>query len=180
MGRASALDELDATDRVWLDTELIAGNFTGYEALAETLRARGYRIGKSSIHRYGSKIERRLAAVKASTEAAKLIAEGAGDDQDARSEAVIALVQTELFETIVNLQEAGDEGIDQVERAKLLSSVAKNIATLARASVTVKKYAQAVKERAQSAAAEVAKVARKGGLSEEAIRAIEQQVLGIV
>ena len=110
------------------------------ESMEEMLREKGYQIGKSSIHRYGQKIERRFAAIKASTEAARMLTEGASDDQDARSEAVIALVQTELFESIINLQEAGDEDIDPADRIGLLSSAAKNIATLARASVNQKKF----------------------------------------
>ena len=48
--------------------------------------------------------------------------------------------QTELFESIINLQEAGDEDIDPADRIGLLSSAAKNIATLARASVNQKKF----------------------------------------
>ena len=83
---------------------------------------------------------RQVAAIKASTEAARFLTEGAADDQDARSEAVIALVQTEMFESIINLQEAGDEDIDPAERIGLLSKAAKNIATLARASVNQKKF----------------------------------------
>ena len=40
----------------------------------------------------------------------------------------------------INLQEAGDEDIDPADRIGLLSSAAKNIATLARASVNQKKF----------------------------------------
>lgn len=179
MGRRKVIDGLPPGVKSWLDKTLIEGNFSGYELLEGALRERGYQISKSAIHRYGQKFERRLAAIKASTEAARMLTEGAADDQDARSEAVIALVQTELFETIVNLQEAADEEIDAADRVKLLSSAAKNIATLTRASVNLKKFQSDVRERARAAADAVAKVARKGGLSEEAIRAIEEQVLGI-
>lgn len=58
-----------------------------------------------------------------------MLTEGAADDQDARSEAVIALIQTELFESIVQLQEAERRSRPQ-ERVALLSKVAK--ATLLR------------------------------------------------
>ena len=69
-----------------------------------------------------------------------MLTEGAADDQDARSEAIIALVQTELFDSILNLQEATAEDVDPSERLGLLSTAAKNIATLARASVNQKKF----------------------------------------
>lgn len=125
--------------RHWLERALTESNFSGYEALESMLAERGFSISKSAIHRYGQKIERRFAAIKASTEAARILTEGAADDQDARSEAVIALVQTEMFESIVNLQEAEDEDLDPADRIALLSKAAKNIATLARASASVVK-----------------------------------------
>ncbi|MDO5940627.1 DUF3486 family protein [Burkholderia cepacia] len=140
MVRRSSVDGLPDDVRHWLERALAESNFSGYQALEQVLRERGYAISKSAIHRYGQKIERRFAAIKASTEAARMLTEGAADDQDARSEAVIALVQTELFESIVNLQEADDEDLDPAERIGLLSSAAKNIATLARASVNQKKF----------------------------------------
>lgn len=140
MARRSTIDGLPEEVRRWLERALAESNFSGYQALEELLRDKGYAISKSAIHRYGQKIERRFAAIKASTEAARMLTEGASDDQDARSEAVIALVQTELFESILNLQEAGDEEIDASDRIGLLSAAAKNIATLARASVNQKKF----------------------------------------
>jgi hypothetical protein len=66
--------------------------------------------------------------------------EGEPDDQDARSEALIALVQSELFESIVNITEADDEELTHAERIDLLSSAAKNIATMTRASVHQKRH----------------------------------------
>ena len=140
MPRRSNIENLPTEVRHWLERALTDSNFSGYHQLEEMLAERGFSISKSAIHRYGQKIERRFAAIKASTEAARLLTEGASDDQDARSEAVIALVQTELFESIINLQEAGDEDIDPADRIGLLSSAAKNIATLARASVNQKKF----------------------------------------
>ena len=59
MARANAVDQLPKEVRAWLDHSLVEGNFTGYELLEGELKSRGYSIGKSSIHRYGQKIERR-------------------------------------------------------------------------------------------------------------------------
>lgn len=140
MARRNSVGQLPLAVREWLDQELVEGNFSGYQLLEEALREKGFAISKSAIHRHGQKIERRMAAIKASTEAARLITESARDNQDARSEAVIALVQTELFESIINLQDATEEEIDPAERIGLLSSAAKNIATLSRASVNQKKF----------------------------------------
>jgi hypothetical protein len=96
MARQSSITTLPEEVRRWLERALTEQNFSGYEALEAMMREKGFAISKSAIHRYGQKIERRFAAIKASTEAARMLTEGAADDQDARSEAVIALVQTEM------------------------------------------------------------------------------------
>ena len=119
-----------------------------------------------------------MAAIKASTEAARMITEGAADDRDDRSEAVIAMVQTELFEAILNLQEANDAA-DPSERIAILSAAAKNIATLARASVNQKKFRHEVEKRIAEVADKAAKLARKGGLSAESVDEIRNSILGI-
>lgn len=182
MPKREAVGMLPDDVRSWLDRSLIQGNFSGYELLENALRERGFQISKSAIHRYGKKFERRLAAIKASTEAARMLTEGAADDQDARSEAVIALVQTELFETIVNLQEAADEEIDPADRVKLLSSAAKNIATLSRASVSLKEYQAKVREKDAAKLAVLEKEASggKSTLDLATIKRIREELYGIV
>jgi hypothetical protein len=96
-----------------------------------------------------------------------------------RSEALLALIQTELFESIINLQEAGAEGLSDADRVGLLSKAAKNSATLARASVTVKKFQREVRERAKAAAAAVEAMAKQGGMSPEMVEMIRRNILGI-
>lgn len=179
MGYQSTVSALPDAVRGALDKQLVTRNFTGYQALEDWLRAEGYEISKSAIHRYGQKIERRMAAIKASTEAAKLITESAGDDQDARSEAVIALVQTEMFDSIIAIQEADDEELSAEDRLGLMSKAAKNIATLTRASLAQKEYKTKVMARAAEAAEKVAKLARKGGMSAATVDEIKRSILGI-
>jgi len=179
MVRRSGVLDLPPEVRAWLEQALIAGNFSGYQALEEALAAQGYALSKSAIHRYGQPLQRRLAAIKASTEAARILTEGAADAQDARSEAVIALVQTELFETLVNLQEATDEDVDPAERVKLLASAAKNIATLSRASVNLKKYQQEFRDRAAAAAEQVRGIGERAQISAEVLAEITERIYGL-
>jgi len=179
MARRSSVSKLPASVRQWLDTALAERNFSGYAELEAVLRERGFALSRSAIHRHGQKVERRMAAIKASTEAARLISEAAADDQDSRSEALHALVQTELFDTILNLQEAADGEIDPKERVKLLSAAAKNIATLTRASVTLKRFQTEVRARLEAAKVDVEKIARQGGLSDESVREM-LKVLGAI
>lgn len=184
MARRSTIDKLPEDVRRWLERALNESGFSGYSELETLLRDRGYVISKSAIHRYGQKIERRFGAIRAATEAARMLTEGAADDQDARSEAVIALIQTELFDSIVQLQEAEEGEIDHKDRVALLSKVAKNVATLSRASVNLKKYQADIRREAREEllreqAAALDKAAKAQGLGEDQIRFWREKVLGI-
>ena len=175
----SKVDRLPLATRDWLNRALIARGFGGYSELAQALSDMGYEISRSAVHRHGQALERKLSAIKASTEAARLIAEAAPDDEDARSAAVISMVQTEMFDVLLALQDAEDADTDAAERVKLLARAAKSIAELSRASVNQKKWAADVQARAQAAAESVEKIAAKGGLSEQAVAAIRREILGI-
>ncbi|EOC4155598.1 DUF3486 family protein, partial [Acinetobacter baumannii] len=144
------------------------------------LQERGYDISKSSVHRYGQKVEQKLAAVQASTQAAMMIADAAPDDSDMRSSAVLSLVQTELFNALIALQESENPEADPADRIMLMAKAGKGIAEIAKASVNQKKWESEVKERVQAAAKAVDKIAKKGGLSAETAAEIRKQILGIV
>lgn len=176
MGRQSSITALPEEVRRFLERALTEQNFSGYEALEEMMRDKGYAISKSAIHRHGQKIERRMAAIKASTEAAKLIVEAAGDDQDARSESIIALVQTEMFDSIIAIQEADDEDLSAADRLGLMSKAAKNIATLTRASIVQKQYKATVLKRLS----EMESDARTGKrtLDAETLRIVREELYG--
>lgn len=182
MPPASKIDQLPEDVRAELDQRLIASGFGGYVGLAQWLTEKGFGIGKSAVGAYGQKLERRLAAIKASTEAAKLIAQAAPDDADDRSNAIISLVQTEIFDAILALQEVtdSDEELDPGERIELLGKAAKNIATLSRASVNRNKWAVEVRAKVEAAAADVRKLAAGAGVSEETLAAIDARLQGVV
>lgn len=177
MAKRSKIVGLPPAVRGWIDAALMEGNFSGYEQLEAELKSRGYGISKSAIHRYGQNMERRLAAVRASTEAARQIAEAAPDEADQRSAAVISLVQTDIFNVLLLLQEA--ESAKPEERLKIMGQAARSIAELSRASVNQKKHAAQVLARINAAAASVEAIAKKGGLSAEALDTIRRDILGI-
>lgn len=147
MSKRSSIDMLPPGVRSWLEKSLVEGNFRGYQQLEELLREKGFSIGKSSIHRYGSKLESRLATVRASTEAARIIADAVPDESDNRSAAVIAMVQSDLFNAMLSLQEAADTD-DTADRVKLLSRAASAIAEVSRASIGQKKFAREIRKAA--------------------------------
>ena len=74
MARRSSIDALPEAVRHSLERKLSENGFANYTALADWLTAQGYEISRSAVHRYGQKVERRFASIKASTEAARLIA----------------------------------------------------------------------------------------------------------
>ena len=153
MAPKSSIDRLDPEIKAYIQSMLAVGSMTLDELIVD-LREKfpvaantSDLPSRSALGRYGQKLNRRLAAIKASTEAAKIIRAHAGDDNDARSEALVAMVQTELFEAILALQEVDEpppEGISAEEaaanRVELLSKAAKNIATLTRGSVNLKQF----------------------------------------
>lgn len=166
--------------RAKIDRLLVDAGFAGYEWLVQHIRDEfGVDAGeKSSLQRYGAKLQRRLAAVKASTEAARLIADAAPDEADERSNAIISLVQTEIFDSLVAMQEAQDE-TNPVKRVEMLGKAAKNIATLTRASVARNRWAAEVQAKARIVADHVEKIARQGGLSKETSDEFRREILGI-
>lgn len=189
MGRKSSVSRLPQDVKAYIEAMLATGAQTLDEMISD-LQARfpaqahdGALPSRSALHRYGSKLDRRLSAIRASTEAAKLIQAQAGDDKDARSEALTALVQTELFEAILCLQEADDPDADPAERVAQLSAAAKNIATLTRSSVNLKKYQAEAEEAARLKLLEEQRKAlesmpNRGGVTDETKAAI-RAALGI-
>ena len=182
MGRESAIDRLPPDIKKLLDDKLFDNGFNGYVDLETWLREQGYEISKSSIHRYGQKVERKLAAVQASTQAAMMIAEQAPDDADVRSQAVLSLVQTELFNALVDFQsvvEEDENAMSPADRIKLFGQSGKGIANVTTASVYQKKWQVEVRDKAQKAADAVENIVSKGGLSGDTVQMIRKEILGI-
>jgi hypothetical protein len=171
MPRRSTVTALPDAVKAWLDKSLVENNFSGYEALAEELKTRGYAISKSALHRYGSGFEATMANLAIATEQAKAIAEACPDDAGAMNDALIRIVQQKAFEVLMKLE------VDP-EKVKL-TGLGDMIANLTRSSVNVKKFMAEVREKATAAAEKVAAVARKGGLTDDTIALIEREILGI-
>ena len=195
MGRKSSIDRLDPEIKAYLLAMIATGSMTLNELIADlqerfpAAAASGDLPSRSAVGRYGQKLERRLSAIRASTEAAKMIQAHAGDDKDARSEALTAMVQTELFEAILALQEADDIGedgerADPGERVALLSKAAKNIATLTRSSINLKEFQAKVEEATRKKLlaeqeANLQEVAKAQGMDEAQVDFWRRKFLGI-
>ena len=195
MGRKSSIDRLDPEIKAYIQAMLASGGVTLNELIADLQQrypaaARsGSLPSRSAVGRYGQKLERRLSAIRASTEAARLIQQHAGDDKDARSEALTAMVQTELFEAILALQEAHEPGADGEradpgERVALLSKAAKNIATLTRSSINLTEFQAKVEEATRKKLlaeqeANLQEVAKAQGMDADQVDFWRRKFLGI-
>ena len=179
MAQRSSIEKLPEAVRHEFERKLVENGFSDYQAIAEWLQDQGYEISRSAAHRYGQKVQRRFAAIKSSTEAARLIAEGAADEGDTRSEALMAMLQTELFDALVAIGEMDSEELNALDRFGVMAEGAKKISGLISASTRLKEYQAKVKAKVQTAAEDVAKQAKKGGLSEESVEVIRKHILGI-
>ncbi|MDD3553233.1 MAG: DUF3486 family protein [Deltaproteobacteria bacterium] len=145
MSRRSKVDKLPTGLKTELEQLLSAKTHDGYEALAAWLREQGYEISKSSLHRADQRLQRVMADIRASAEAARMIVAANPDDADEHSAAVIRLVQSQLFEAMLRVREAGE--VDPAEQVKLLSQAARAVADASRASIGQKKWADEVRRR---------------------------------
>lgn len=181
----SKIAQLPEEIRKWLHKTLVDRAFGDIVAvtaeLQDMLRQAGVAmyIGKSAVGAESQKVQRAQEAIRATTEAARLIAEASADQTDARSEAAMALVQSEVFEVMLQVREAGDE-VDPVSRLKLMANVAKSVSTLSRARVNQAKWRDEVEARVKAAAEQAGKLAKKGGADAQTVRMIRESILGIV
>jgi hypothetical protein len=170
--------------RRWLHETLVDRAFGDIVAvtdeLQEMLRQAGIAmyIGKSAVGAESLKLKRAQESIKASTEAAKLIVDSARDDGDARGEALMALISSDMFDCLLKSREAEGEE-DPIARLALMSEAAKSASRLTMASVSQRKMRRDVEERAAKAAEAVTKIARTGGLQQSQVDEIRAQILGI-
>ena len=153
MGQKSSIDRLEPEIKAYIQAMLASGGVTLNELIAD-LQQRfpiaaqaGVLPSRSALGRFGQKLERRLSNVRATTEAMRLVREHAGDEMDARSEALMARSQTELFDAMMALQEADDPELDAAKRLEILSNAGKHLATLTSGSVRLKRYQAEAEER---------------------------------
>lgn len=170
--------------RAWLHRALVDRAFGDLVGITEELNALckeggvAITIGKSAVGVESQKVQRAQEAIRATTEAARLIAEASADQADHRSEAAMALVQSEVFELMLQVREAGQTD-DPAARLKVMASIAKSVSMLSRARVNQAKWRDEIDTKVKTAAERATKLARKGGASPETIREIREQILGI-
>lgn len=168
MAPRSKISKLPKPVKDWLDRELVDNQFGEYELIAAEMKARGYDISKSAIHRYGQEFEDKLLAIKIATEQARAITDAIPDDAGAMNDALIRLVQQKAFDTLVKMEEGAS-----------IKDIGLMVARLSNATVKQKQFAEEVRAKAAVAADAVEAIAKKGGLSADAMDQIRRGILGI-
>ena len=184
----SKIETLPPEVRRWLDAALSDAGFGKFELLSSLLKERGHEISKSAIGRYSKSIAKKLAAISASTHAAKMIADQAKDDGNALGGAVMTMVNQQLFDIMVSLQELDLDGLDSDDpqdakaaqavaegRALVLSKISKALAELNRALQGQKKFYEEAKAKMTRLEAESAQARADGrkGLDADTLAAVK-------
>lgn len=176
MGERSKVTGLPEHVREALDQRLLKGGFAGYVQLQDWLRAQGFDIGKSSLHRYGSRLEEKMAKLKASAERARALVEASPDNADHMAQATMRLLQEKLYTVLESMDDIDPESVDLVKLSRAM-------APLVRASIAAKKHAEEVSAKlaeAEKKIDEAAAAGRMPGVTPEALAAIRAIYTGAV
>lgn len=176
MGDRSKVTGLPQDRREELDKKLIGSGFQGYVQLQDWLRAQGYDISKSSLHRYGSRLEEKVAKLKASADRARALVEASPDVADNMAQATMRLLQEKLYVVLESMEDIDPESIDLVKLSRAM-------APLVRASIAAKKHADDVATKMAEADKKVSDAASSGrmpGVTPEALAQIRAIYTGAV
>lgn len=180
----SKIAQLPEEFRAWLHKAYVERGFGDIEGVTQELNAllakAGYpeKIGKSAVGVESQRVKRAQEAIKATTEAARLIYEASPDDAAYRAMGVMASIEEGFFTAMMDLREAEVE-LDPVARITLMAKAGAGMAKLAEARVTQAKWAGEVDARVQAAAAKADKLAKKGGMSPDTRKQLVETILGI-
>jgi hypothetical protein len=153
--------------------DLLAGGVT-YEEITHRLRDLGHQVGKSSVARYGKEFAAQLEAAQKTKDFMRTLVDEVGMDPLELESGAIKLSLHRAVETVMKAEATGDE--DPMEAIRAIGLLAKSSAHVE----TVRmKFRAEQKAKAAEAADQVKAIAKKGGLSDEMIREIEEKVLGI-
>ena len=180
MARRSKVNALPAEVLEDLNAKLIQRGFSGYEELTAWLKSLGYDISKTAIFRHGSALEAEFEEAMADARRTRALARAAresGDSDDgALLESASEIMQDNLLRLSLKLKNSGAE---PEEAAKTLSLISRAFADIGRFDISRQKWQAEVRDKASAAADAVEAIAKKGGLSPEAMDTIRKGILGI-
>jgi hypothetical protein len=161
-------DELPQEVREKVDRLLVEGGST-YDDIRDFLAAEGYDISRSAIGRYGKDWLNTYQRLRIAEDKARTLVSEVGDGL-ALDEAASRLLMQKVLELLISTE------LTPKERASLMKSVA----ILQSSSVQREKLKKELRSKVEEVAEEVTQTARRGGMSDELIREMEERVLGII
>lgn len=171
--------------RAWLHKAFVERGFGDIVALTAELNALckqggvAITVGKSAVGVESQRVKRAQEAIRATTEAARLIAETSPDEGDNRSAGAMAIVQSEVFDLLLQVRESEDI-TDPLERLAVMNEAALGLSRLSRSRVNQARWNSEVEAKAKTAADKVGKLAKKGGMDAKTVAEIRASILGIV
>jgi hypothetical protein len=179
--RRSKISQLPQAIREALDAKLVAGDFSDYSGIAEWLAEKGFEISRSSLHRHGSALEEQFKAAMEDARRTRALARAAreaGDDDGGELLSVASeIMQDNLVRASLKLK---NQVSDPQETAKTLSMISRAFADMGRFDIARQKWQAEVRARVEAAAADIEKIARKDGLSQESLEVMRKKILEIV
>ena len=179
MPARSKITQLPPGIKAAFDKRLIDRGFSDYDEITAWLNAQligaglEVSVSRSAAARYGQGFEEKIYALKIASEQARAITDALGDDADKMGQSLTALCQEQAFNVLVKMKDLDPENID-------FNKLTVAISKLNKTAVDQKKWHAEVRKKATEAADDVAKVAKKEGLSEEKAEQIRKRILGIV
>jgi len=181
MPKRSAVSQLPEEVRDELNRRLVEGEFGDYIGLSRWLQDLGFEISKSALHRHGAALEADFEMAMADVRRTRALAKAAraGSDEDAESHLIAAtsgILQEQLLRVSIALRQVDD---DPAAAAKSISLIARAHADVGRLQVALSKWQEELRGKTAQVAESVEKVARRGGLSADAVETIRREILGI-
>lgn len=139
-----------------------------YGEIVEFLREKGHTVSRSAVGRYGKDFLSKLEQIKLLEDQARTIVSEGGTPM-AMEEALSKLITADMMKRML---EGGLKPID-------VNFIAQSFARLQSSSVQRESWKATVEKDKKRVTKNIDKICRKNGISQDVLRAIEQEVLGI-
>ncbi len=184
--KSSIETNLESEDKEALGKLVASGKWT-LDGLLEWLGERGYEISRSALHRHVQKVEKVASRLRESRQVTEALVAELGDAaaQGQQGRLLVEISRSLVFDMLMKLQEPGEDGESSPALStKDVALLGKGLAEMGRAlrfdqDFETKIREQIAVEERQKAASVAGKAAKKAGISEAAIKEIEETVLGL-
>lgn len=163
----SRVDELPRDLREQVDRMILEGDTT-YDEMAAFVKENGFDVSRSSLGRYGQKYFNAYKRLRIVEDKAKALVSQVGDGM-ALEEAASKMMVQQVLDALM------DETLD----VKALPRIISDFAKLQASTVLRERLKGEIAEKVKTTASAVEKIAKKGGLSDEAANEIRAKILGI-